>query len=197
MGIACVPMRLTPNQQAPEFSAESVRGEHVSLEELRGGAVLLKFYRFAGCPICNLHLRELVRRHTELEAAGITAVVFFHSPSESVERETGNELPFELVPDPEKRIFGAYGVEESLRGMFSADVARDYRRALAAGYRSRPLGHHGGIAGHPADFILDRDGLIRHAHYGANYADTLGVDDILRIAGGTGVLTPLDQSARR
>jgi hypothetical protein len=27
--------------------------------------------RFAGCPICNLHLREIARRHDELVAAGI------------------------------------------------------------------------------------------------------------------------------
>lgn len=175
-------MRLTPGTGAPEFSAESVAGRSVSLQNLRGDSVLLKFYRFAECPICNLHLRELIRRYDEVRAAGLTAVVFIHSPHETVEREQGLELPFELIPDPDKRIFDAYGVERSTRGMFSARVARDYGRALRAGLGSRPVGHHGGITGHPADFILDPGGVIRYARYGADYADTLGVDKVLELA---------------
>lgn len=175
-------MKLTPGAKAPEFAAESVRGEQVSLASLQGSPALLKFYRFAGCPICNLHLRELALRHDELARAGLTVVVFYHSPLERIEREQGRELPFELVGDPGKRIFDAYGVEASLRGMFSAAVAHDYGRAMAAGYFSKPLGHEGGIQGHPADFLLDADGVIRHAHYGADYADTLRVDAMLAAA---------------
>ena len=190
-------MRVSTNTQAPDFRAESVRGTQVSLYELRGRPTLLKFYRFAGCPICNLHLRELARRHGELEAAGLTTVIFFHSPEEIVEREIGKELPFELVADPDKRIFAAYGVEASLRGMFTGQVARDYGRAMAAGYRSKPLGHHGGITGHPADFILDADGVIRHAHYGTDYSDSLGVEAAIQAAQESGALTPLAGSIRR
>lgn len=175
-------MKLTPGTRAPEFTAASVRGGQVSLASLQGSPALLKFYRFAGCPICNLHLRELAIRHHELAAAGLAVIVFYHSPLERIEREQGRELPFELVGDPDKRIFGAYGVEASLKGMFSAAVARDYGRAMAAGHFSRPLGHEGGIQGHPADFLLDGDGVIRHAHYGADYADTLRVDAILAAA---------------
>ncbi|MEE3918755.1 hypothetical protein V2I01_10735 [Micromonospora sp. BRA006-A] len=40
----------------------------------------LQFRRFAGCPVCNLHLRSIVRRHAEIEAAGVREVVLFHSP---------------------------------------------------------------------------------------------------------------------
>ena len=173
-------MRLTSGTAAPEFTAPSVRGNQVSLDNLRGGAVLLKFYRFAGCPICNLHLRELMLRNDELTSAGLTAIVLYHSPLERIEREQGRELPFELVADPGKRIFGAYGVEASLKGMFSAAVARDYVRAMGAGHFSKPLGHEGGIQGHPADFLIDADGVIRYVHYGANYADALRVDAILQ-----------------
>ncbi|MDE3133416.1 MAG: AhpC/TSA family protein [Acidobacteriota bacterium] len=175
-------MRLTSGTVAPEFTAASVRGSRVSLDNLRGGAVLLKFYRFAACPICNLHLRELSLRHDELAAAGLTVVVLYHSPLERIEREQGHALPFELVADPDKRIFEAYGVEASLKGMFSRAVARDYVRAMGAGHFSRPLGHEGGIQGHPADFLVGPDGVIRYVHYGSDYADTLRVDAILQAA---------------
>jgi peroxiredoxin len=169
--------------KAPEFSGETVRGERLTLTDLRGGDVLLKFYRFAECPICNLHLREFVRRHEEIEATRLTVVVLFHSPLARVERKQGLELPFHLVADPSKDIFTAYGVEQSLRGMLSGRVARDYGRAMAAGYVSKPFGYDGGILGLPADVLVDGEGIIRDLHYGQNYADSWGVDEVLTKVG--------------
>jgi hypothetical protein len=39
----------------------------------------LQFRRFAGCPICSLHLQSVAARHREIAAAGIREVVLFHS----------------------------------------------------------------------------------------------------------------------
>lgn len=175
-------MRLANNTPAPAFTGELIGGGSLSLSDLRGQPVLLKFYRFAACPICNLHVRELVRRHDELAAAGLATVVLFHSPLSRVERKQGFDLPFRAIADPEKQIFSAYGVEESLGGMFDGQVARDYARAMGAGFFSSPFGHHGGIKGHPADFVIDGEGVIRHAHYGEGYADSLGVDEVVSLA---------------
>lgn len=176
-------MRLTTNTLAPAFTGELLGGGHVSLADLRGRPVLLKFYRFVECPICNLHLRELVLRHDEVAAAGLTTVVLFHSPLSRAERKQGYDLPFQAIADPKKRIFHSYGVEESLGGMFASKVARDYVRAMSAGFYSKPFGYHGGIKGHPADFIIDGEGIIKHAHYGKSYADSLGVDAVISLAG--------------
>ena len=175
-------MRLTANTPAPAFTGELIGGGSLSLSDLRGQAILLKFYRFADCPVCNLHVRTLVRRHDEVAAAGLTTVALFHSPLSRTERKQGFDLPFHVIADPEKQIFGAYGVEASLGGMFDGKVARDYASAMRAGYFSRPFGHHGGIKGHPADFIIDAEGVIKHAHYGESYADSLGVDDVVSLA---------------
>jgi peroxiredoxin len=58
-------MRLDSNTPAPAFTGALIGGGSLSLSDLRGRPVLLKFYRFAECPVCNLHVRELVRRHDE------------------------------------------------------------------------------------------------------------------------------------
>ena len=180
-------MRLTTNTPAPAFKGELLGGGHLSLTDLRDRPVLLKFYRFVECPICNLHLRELVLRHDEVAAAGLTTVVLFHSPLSRAERKQGYDLPFQAIADPKKRIFHSYGVEESLGGMFARRVARDYARAMRSGFYSKPFGYHGGIKGHPADFIIDGDGIIKHAHYGQSYADSLGVDAVISLAGELGI----------
>jgi hypothetical protein len=36
--------------------------------------VHLQFRRYAGCPICNVHLRSIARRHDDIQAAGIREV---------------------------------------------------------------------------------------------------------------------------
>ena len=55
-------MKLKIDNMAPFFEAEALTGKRVSLEDYRNKNLLIKFYRFATCPICNLHLRNLVRR---------------------------------------------------------------------------------------------------------------------------------------
>lgn len=166
-------MRLTLGSQAPVFAADSLGGRRADLATLRGRTVLVKFYRFATCPVCNLHLHHFIKDYRVVEALGLTTVVVFHSPAAKLQASRRDATPFDLVPDPDKRIFRAFGVETGLAGMFSPAVMRDYMRALAAGFPPGMLTSDGGITGNPADFIVDAAGRIAFAHYGRHYADSL------------------------
>ena len=172
-------MRLTAGMKAPRFEATSLGGNSIGLDALRGRMVLLKFYRFATCPVCNLHLRGFIRDYAALDAAGITTVVFFHSPQAKLAGIRTDEAPFPLIPDPQKNLFRLYGVERGWRGMISPAVARDYMRALRAGFSPGLFTSDGGVLGNPADFLVDADGRIVLAHYGRQYADSLTVRDVL------------------
>jgi len=174
-------MKLKVGSPAPQFHAESLKGNVISLDDYRNRIVLVKFYRFATCPVCNLHLRNFTRRYELLQQAGLPTIAIFHSPNWRLEKAIGHDLPFEMIADPEKRIFRSYGVQFSLAGMFSWPVMRDYMFALKAGYPAGMLTHDGGIKGHPADFIVGRGGKILYAHYGKDYSDSLSVDQVLPI----------------
>lgn len=78
--------------------------------------VHLQLRRFAGCPICNVHLQSVVRRHDEIVAAGIREVVVFHS-SDAELRRHGVELPFAVVGDPSKALYDEFGVGSSRRAI--------------------------------------------------------------------------------
>jgi peroxiredoxin Q/BCP len=179
-------MRLTVGAAAPAFKAEALGGRVVDLAALRGRTVLLKFYRFATCPVCNLHMQRFIKEYKALEALGLTTVVLYHSPAAKLEASReGRELaPFDLVPDPNKRIFRAFGVETGWRGMFSPTVMGEYIKALRAGYQPGLTTADGGVTGNPADFIVDADGRIAFAHYGKHYADTLDARQIAEIRRG-------------
>jgi peroxiredoxin len=171
-------MRLTLGALAPDFSAESIGGRRVSFERLRGRPLLLKFYRFATCPVCNLHMHRFIREHHLVTGAGLTTVVFYHSPAEKLASSQREAAPFDLVPDPEKRIFAKYGVETGLRGLVSPAVMRDYAKALVAGYTPGLSTYDVGVTGNPADFIVDEAGRIVFARYGKHYADSLDAADV-------------------
>ena len=77
--------------------------------------VHLQFRRFAGCPICNVHLQSIVRRHDEITNAGIREVVVFHSTDQELRRYV-DDLPFAVVGDPAKALYAEFGVGSSPRG---------------------------------------------------------------------------------
>jgi len=172
-------MRLTLGSPAPDFSAESIGGRGVSLEQLRGRPLLLKFYRFATCPVCNVHMHRFIMEHRMVSEAGLTTVVLYHSPADKLAEAQDHATPFDLIPDPEKRIFRAYGVERGLRGLVSPTVMREYFKALMAGFPPGLLTSDGGITGNPADFIIDASGRVVFAHYGKQYADSLEAADVV------------------
>jgi peroxiredoxin len=154
--------------------------------------VHLQFRRFAGCPICSLHMHEVARRHGEISDAGVVEVVIFHSAAEELRRYQA-DLPFAVVADPDRELYNEFGVESSIRSILHPRAwraaARGFRwtwRAAARGFRER--GFSGSLAlrenhlGKPADFLIDADGAVRARKYGTHADDQWSVDEILALA---------------
>ena len=99
-------MRLTIGTPAPVLVADTLDGRRVKLAALRGRTVHLKFYRFATCPVCSLHLHHFINDYRLVEALGLTTFVVFHSPAAKLEASRRDEVPFDLIPDPDKESVG-------------------------------------------------------------------------------------------
>jgi peroxiredoxin len=159
----------------------SVTGEQIGVPDPEH-LVHLQFRRFAGCPICNLHLQSIVQRHDEIEAAGIREVVFFHSPASELAKHTA-ELPFATVADPDKRRYRQFGVESSPRSLLHPRTLGAVMRGGALttlGRFRRPAIHQdGGHLGLPADFLVDTNGKVIAAKHGTHAYDQWSVDELL------------------
>ncbi|QFZ16571.1 peroxiredoxin-like family protein [Saccharothrix syringae] len=146
--------------------------------------VHLQFRRFAGCPVCNLHLRSIVLRHDEITARGITEVVVFHSSAEDLRPHVA-DLPFAVVGDPEKALYRDFGVESAPRALLDprawGAIARGVARDLGPVLRGRrPLPRPtGGRLGLPADFLIAPDGRIVAEKRGQHADDQWTVDELL------------------
>jgi AhpC/TSA family len=151
--------------------------------------VHLQFRRFAGCPVCNVHLRSFARRNDEITAAGVREVVLFHSTADAL-RPFVADLPFAVVPDPTKRVYAEFGVESSVRSLLDPRGWPTILRAVAVSLRgllgrrqpAPPLRPAGGRYGLPADILVAPDGRVVAAHYGTRVDDHWSVDDLLALA---------------
>lgn len=136
----------------------------------------MSFRRFAGCPICNLHLRSLASRAGEIAAQDIATIAFFHSSAEAMRPYQG-DLPFAVIPDEERRYYRRFGVERSPLSMLHPAAMVAAAKGMAS-VPSNPMRGEGGHLGLPADFLVDRGGQVLVAHYGAHAADGWGVEQL-------------------
>jgi peroxiredoxin len=157
----------------------TIGGTTVAIPDKGGAIVNLQFSRWAGCPICNMHLASFRARAAELERAGVKVVIVFHSPSIDIEELRG-DLPFALVADPQRRYYRAFGVGRSPSALLNRQAFASLRREARQGRRAERV--HGGVWGLPAEFIIGPKGEVIVAHRGRHADDNLGVDDVLRLA---------------
>jgi peroxiredoxin len=170
----------------PTLELTATSGQLVTVPDTAGDYVHLQLRRFAGCPICNLHLRSIVARHDEIRAHGIREVVVFHSSAKELAKHEA-EVPFPLIPDPERALYRRLGVERGPSALLSAGALRAAMAGEAAAIRKRsttrgvlgPVKPTGGRFGLPADFLIAPDGRITALKYGRHAYDQWTIDELL------------------
>ena len=60
-------MKIKIGDKLENIKLKSISGEDFELGKTKGKKILLSFYRFAACPMCNLRINELMKRREELE----------------------------------------------------------------------------------------------------------------------------------
>lgn len=176
-------MQVKPGDTVDADELHTVRGATVAMPDPER-LVHLQFRRFAGCPICNVHLQSVIKRHDEIVATGIREVAIFHSTPEELAAYT-DDMPFDLVADPDKNLYRRFGVETSVRSVADPRSAVPVVKAvmdrslagklrLSAGMRRA----NGGHLGLPADILVDTDGTVIDAKYGNHAGDQWSVDEL-------------------
>ena len=145
---------------------EALSGESVPVPDPEH-LIHLELRRFAGCPVCNLHLRSVVVRNDELKAAGIREVVVFHSSADDLHKYQA-ELPFDVIPDPDRKLYTEFGVEHKPKAILSPAAWPAIFKGLAPEHRSddqgqgaRPADQAGRRLGRSARRFPDRLGRPR------------------------------------
>ena len=175
-------MRLINNNIAPDFTHFDLNNVIFKLSKPRKKLLLLAFFRYASCPLCNLRVHELIKNQHALKD-DLDIIAVFQSPPNKIKQYVGKQaIPFHVLPDPEKKLYQLYGVESSWPGFGKAwtiKISQVFDAVLKHKYLPGTV--EGEINRIPADFIIGTDNKIIKAYYGNDIGDYLPLVDIFSL----------------
>ncbi len=126
---------LEPGALAPDFSLTAHTGETIRLSALRGAPVVLFFYPGDHTPVCTKEACAFRDQHEVFLKTGATVLGVSADDADSHQRFAADlKLPFLLLSDPGGGLRKRYGVPKTL-----------------------------GFLPGRATFLIDREGVLRHA----------------------------------
>lgn len=171
-------MKLKKGEKIRHFDREDITGKLISLEKYKGKKVMLSFYRYSSCPLCNLRIHQLIQEEEYFSNKNLNLIAIFQSPKENIIQYVGKQgASFPIIADPKMELYNLYDVNSSffktLVGLFQFNK---FRLARKNGFRVGVM--DGDLKRVPADFIINEDGFIDIAYYGKDISDHLPIKSI-------------------
>ena len=176
-------MPLKAGEIAPHFLMKDTSGQMIDLAHYRGSRTMLSFFRYTGCPLCNLRFWYLTQRYPHYRAQGLRIISVFES-SQADTRDFASKFasPFPIIADPKRELYKLYKLETSWTGFVRGFLLRGaaFEEAQSRGLAKWNI--NGTAQRMPADFLLNPDQTIATAYYGKDMGDFLQltqIDDFL------------------
>ena len=142
------------------FNLEEVDGELLTLDKLvADGPVVLIFFRFAGCPACNIALPYYqLALAPDLKALNARLVaVSPQVPERLVEIKRRHGLSFEVATDRDNALGRRFGI------LFESDAASQAAAKARGAFIGDTTGTGTGELPMPAVVVIDQDHTVRFA----------------------------------
>ena len=177
--------QLMPGDAAPDFSLPAIDGTTFNMNEMKGKKVILTFFRFSSCPLCNMRIRRITQRWNEFSEDTVMVGVFDAGIGELKKRMKKHGVPFTLVADESYDQFEANGVKKSF-GKFIWGAAKSpltLFQATLRGYVPMTMSISK-LSTIPVDILIDEDGKVVEAHYCKDTADHLPLERMIAFSHG-------------
>jgi peroxiredoxin len=159
------------------FVVEEVGGEPLSLNALlQAGPVVLIFFRFAGCPACNIALpyyNEALQ--PGLKALGATLVALSPQIPERLEAiKSRHSLDFLVATDHDNRLGKGFGI------VFEPDEASKAAAIAEGAFIGDTTGTGTWELPMPAAIVMGQDGIVRFAEISPDWLVRAEAEPILK-----------------
>lgn len=162
---------------APAFRLPEVDGGELTLASLTaGGPAVLIFFRFAGCPACNIALPYYARNlWPTLKALGASlTAVSPQVPERLVEIKRRHDLPFNVASDLGNALGRHFGV------LYEFDDASKAAARAKGGFIGDTTGTGTWELPMPTAVVVDRGGRVAYADVSPDWLDRTEAAPILR-----------------
>lgn len=156
----------------PNFQLKNTTNQVIELNDLlQKGPVIISFFRGSWCPYCNLELRALQQKLSELEAKKVTLIAI--SPQLSSYSATLKEtlhLDFELLTDQDNHLAKQIGINFELQDYVSPiyqNLGIDLAVYNGNTQQELPI---------PAVFTLDSTGRVTYKFVDSNYMNRIDME---------------------
>lgn len=175
-------MKLVSGQKAPLFVAKDIFGNTVDLSQIENQKILLSFFRYAECAMCNLQISKIMKNKDAFAKKGISLITVFESPAESLKSSIVNrhDFDFTIIADTNRELYKLYQVSPSwLKTMRTLSVKgfQHLQQAIQLGFKAGGK-VEGTLHQIPADFLIGIDKKIEIAHYGNSVIDHFPLEKI-------------------
>lgn len=176
-------MRFEVGKKLESFTCNTIDRDGVKPEELtEGQPTMFLFLRYYGCRMCQVDLHDLDENYEAVRSAGGRVVVVLQSSREVMKAAAKKKaFHYTIICDPDEKLYKQFEVR-----------AASKNEELIGGYATWKIGRavelgleHGAYEGNelqlPAAVLVDRNRIVRYAHYGENGADIPTVDEIAQL----------------
>ena len=144
---------------------------------LNEGPLVITFYRGSWCPYCNLQLRALQDKLTDIQKLGATLVAISPEvPDSSMTKNEISEMEFIVLSDQDAKVASHYGVAwevpEFLLEHMKIDRELDLKKINNGNDRILPI---------PATFIVGSDGIVKWNYVNVDYRTRSEPDEIIEV----------------
>lgn len=177
--------QIVKGDTAPQFTLPAIDGSTFNMGDMKGKRVILTFFRFSTCPLCNMRIRRIVQRWNEFSKDAVMVAVFDAKVGDLQKRMKKHDAPFVVVADETYEQFNKNGVKKSFfKFMWGAMRSPlTLLQATLRGYVPLTLSISK-LSTIPVDILIDEDGKVVEAHYCKDTADHLSLDRMIAFSNG-------------
>lgn len=165
--------KLTVGGKLPDFTYNTPFAQGKTIGETAAavsGKTALVFLRYYGCTLCQYDIHQFKEEHAKIAATGGHMLVVLQSDPAKIAAQQGpDDLPFDIICDPEQTLYKQFDIKPAASKLKMADLKTVMKLSKTKAYT------HGEYEGDelqlPAVFVVEPDLTLTHVHYGKSAGD--------------------------
>ena len=172
-------MKIKVGDSLENIKLTSISDEIFELNKVLGKKILLTFYRFAACPMCNLRINEINSTYSSF-GKNFIHVAIFDSKLDNLKRFTSkHNAKFPILADENYQYFKKYDVERSFIKFIWSQIIRANRQFAAYFKGYLPIAFKGHITTMPVDMLLNEKGIVEKVKYAKDLSDHMPLKEVI------------------
>lgn len=165
------------SKKVPNFVLPNPQGKLISLANLlKKGPIVLTFYRGSWCPYCNLQLKALQSKLSDIHDLGAQLIAISPEiPDGSLSKKEIDEMDFIVLSDQNAKVASQYGLAWQIPEFLSKHMKNDRGLDLEIVNNG-----NSSILPIPATFVINTEGIVTWRYVDVDYRTRSEPDDIIK-----------------